>query len=154
MNPNRELPRVAGNGQQPNQQPGQPKQGDKGGQDAQAAADAIKQAAQAQAQAMMEAREAGLTPGQLPPPGAGDGTGGELPPPQLQALNLPNLAGVKVEDLMENWAKLKPKERQMVIDRMREKWPESYRRQIEAYLAVVGDKQSGRPVAPVPAPRK
>ena len=129
-----------GQSQQPNNQnPGQ--------QAAQQAQEALQQAAQAQARAMQQARQAGLRPGQLPPPGEGTGEGAQFsgaPKP----VKLPNPKEVDIEELAENWARLDPKDRQQVLDRMRAQWPESYRKAIEAFLATVGNLQGGQPVPP------
>ena len=103
----------------------------------------LEQAAQELAKDMQEARDAGLRPGQLPPPGAGDGSGAEFKNPP-KPVNLPDPDKVNLEDLVENWARLKPKDRQQVLDRVRAQWPESYRKAIEAYLAAIGNRQGGQ----------
>jgi hypothetical protein len=64
---------------------------------------------------------------------------------------LPDPDKVNLEELVENWARLKPKDRQQVLDRVRAQWPESYRKAIEAYLAAIGNRQGGQPT---PAPRQ
>ena len=86
-------------------------------------------AADAKAKKMAENRKAGLRPGQLPPPGEGDGTKGAQFNGEPKPMNLPDPGNVTADDL-KDWSKLKGKKREQVLGRMRDQWPEGYRRAI------------------------
>ena len=100
-----------------------------------------KEAAEAKAREMAENRQAGLRPGQQPPSGQGDGTKGAQFTSEPQPFKLPDPGEVTSADL-SNWAKLKGKKREEVLGQMREKWPEGYRRAIEAYITAIANKQN------------
>ena len=136
MNPPHQHQRTQG------EQKGEGKSGEGEGE----ASKALKEAADAKAKKMAENRKAGLRPGQLPPPGEGDGTKGAQFNGEPKPMNLPDPGNVTADDL-KDWSKLKGKKREQVLGRMRDQWPEGYRRAIEAYITAIANRQNrGAPI--------